>query len=312
MKGFMIRPAQPKRGESGNSAFLGTISLVFLIPMMGLTIDASYLYAAKARLQAAVDGSALGAARSLNLGDTLVSQQTSAAQNAVNWFYANFPPGAWGTTGTNMSTTGEANNSSGFGASGQSVYIYPDPTNPQLDHVNVTASTKVPTYFMRWFGVQNTTITAISYATRRAVVAMMVLDRSGSMCMHSGTQSSPCSSAQSTYPCAQMITAAKQFTGQFAAGRDYIGLISFAHNAYVHSVPSTSFQTTLGYSNSFGSGSGQLDNLVCNGGTGTSAGRLHGISVALSNRSSRRAEYPPAGNRWVAQRHDDEFLRLDQ
>lgn len=265
----MIAAPRPKRGENGNSLFLGTMSLVLLIPMLGLTIDASYLYAAKARLQAAVDGSALGAARSLNLGDTLVSQQTNAAQNAVNWFYANFPPGTWATSGTVMSTTGESNGSSGFGSAGQSVHIYPDSSNPQLDHVDVIASTKVPTYFMKWFGVQSTTITAISFATRRAVVAMMVLDRSGSMCMHSGTQSSPCSSAQTTYPCAQMISAAKQFTGQFAEGRDYIGLISFAHNAYVHSVPSTTFQATLGYSNSFGSGTGQLDNLVCNGGTGT-------------------------------------------
>jgi len=73
MKHSMISPCQPKRGESGNSLFIGTLSLVMLIPLMGLTIDASFLYAAKARLQAAVDGASLGAARALNMGNTLQS-----------------------------------------------------------------------------------------------------------------------------------------------------------------------------------------------------------------------------------------------
>ena len=70
-----------------------------------------------------------------------------------------------------------------------------------------------------------------------------------------------------------MIAAAKQFTGQFAEGRDYIGLISFAENAYLTQYPKTTFQGTLGYSNVSGSGSGSaagsLDNIVCNGGTNT-------------------------------------------
>ena len=86
----MITRPPHKRGQSGSILFLGTASLVFIIPLLGLSVDASFLYAAKGRLQAAVDGAALGAARALNLGTTLVSQQTNAAQNAVNWFYANF------------------------------------------------------------------------------------------------------------------------------------------------------------------------------------------------------------------------------
>src|ERR1700704_4075508 len=99
--------SKPKnhRGENGAALFLAMSSMVFLIPMVGLAVDTGFLYSTKARLQMAVDGSSLAAARALNLGATLQSQQTSAAQNAVTWFWANFPSGSWATTGTVMNTS---------------------------------------------------------------------------------------------------------------------------------------------------------------------------------------------------------------
>lgn len=241
--------------EKGTSLFLGTISLVFLVPLIGLFIDVGILYSAKARLQAAVDGASLAAARSLNLGQTTAAQATTAKQNAVNWFYANFPTGNWATTNTVMSTA--------------SVTVQDDPNNPQLRDVSLTASTQVPTWFMRWFNVSSTTLNATGQASRRDVVAMLVLDRSGSMCSINGaTPSPPCGEGDGT-PCDAMITAAKNFTGSFAAGRDRIGLLTFSDGSYLDSSPSTNFQTTLGYSNASGSGNGVLDNIQCNGGTGT-------------------------------------------
>ncbi len=284
-----------KRGESGAALFLATSSLVFLIPMIGLVVDTGFLYSAKARMQAAVDGASLGAARALNLGDTLQSQQSTAAQNAVNWFYANFPSGSWATTGTVMNTTGAANTN--FGYSSPSVNIYPDANNPQLDHVDVTASTNVPTWFMKWFGYSSIKITAIGNATRRAVVVMMVLDRSHSMCMVNGSLihgNNSCSENDTTTPCSKMIMAAKQFTGQFAEGRDFIGLVTFAENAYVTQYPKTTFQGTLGYSNNSGSAAGtaagSLDNIVCNGGTNTAQG------VSLGYQALYQAGLPGALN----------------
>ena len=283
------------RGESGAALFLATSSMVFLIPMVGLVVDTGFMYSAKARLQAAVDGSSLAAARALNLGATLQSQQTAAAQNAVNWFYANFPVGTWATTGTSMNTTGATNTNAGYAS--PSVNIYPDANNPQLDHVDVTASTNVPTWFMKWFGYGSIKITAIGNATRRAVVVMMVLDRSHSMCMVSGSLihgNNPCNKNDTTAPCSQMIAAAKQFTGQFAEGRDYIGLITFAENVYVTQIPSTTFQSTLGYSNNSGSVSGSaagsLDNIVCNGGTGTAQ------AISLAYQALYQAGLPGALN----------------
>ncbi|MGP0076169.1 MAG: pilus assembly protein TadG-related protein, partial [Bryobacteraceae bacterium] len=91
--------------ERGISLFLAVAGLVWIvIPMLGLFIDVGILYSAKARLQAAVDGAALAAARALNLGQSTAAQATAAQQNAVDWFYANFPPGNWNTFNTVMNT----------------------------------------------------------------------------------------------------------------------------------------------------------------------------------------------------------------
>jgi len=248
-----MRQSNHRNGESGTSLFIGTISLVFLVPLIGLFIDVGILYSAKARLQAAVDGAALAAARSLNLGQTTDAQATTAKQNAVNWFYANFPPGNWSTTGTVMTTA--------------SVTVQDDPNNPQLRDVTLSASTQVPTWFMRWFNVNSTALNANGQASRRDVVAMMVLDRSGSMC---NGHSQPCGLGDGT-PCDSMLVAAKTFVGEFAAGRDRIGMATFDDKTNISHIPSTDFQTQLGYTNSSGSGTGAIDHIKCGGGTGTPA-----------------------------------------
>ena len=58
--------------------------------------------------------------------------------------------------------SGYTNSATGF--SSASVNIFPDATNPQLDHVNVTASTNLPTWFMRWFGYTTLNISATGNA----------------------------------------------------------------------------------------------------------------------------------------------------
>jgi Flp pilus assembly protein TadG len=241
--------------ECGVSLVLGILALLFIIPMVGLSIDVALVYAIKARLQASVDGAALAAARALSLGATTSAQATSAQQNAVNWFYANFPSGNWTTSGTVMTAT--------------NVTVANDPNNNSLRDITVAATTNAPTYFMKWFGVNSVSVAASGTASRKDVVIMMVLDRSGSMCKPG---SSPCTATTAGSACQAMVTAAKTFTGMFAAGRDRIGLVSFAEATYVHSVPSTNFQTTLGYTNDSGSGTGALDNIACGGGTGTAEG----------------------------------------
>ena len=243
-----------KRSEGGFTLILGMLSLLFIIPVIGLAIDVGFLYISKSKLQAAVDGAALAAARSLNIGQSTSSQAAAGQANAVNWFYANFPNNFFGSSGTVMNTS--------------TVTVTDDPNNAHLRDVQVTATTNVSTVFMRWLGFTSTTVGALGKATRRDVVIMMVLDRSASMCAGG---SSPCTETSST-PCATMISSAKLFTGQFAEGRDSIGLVTFADSSYIHSTPTTSFQSVLGYSNDQGSGTGALDNISCWGGTGTAQG----------------------------------------
>jgi hypothetical protein len=121
-------------------------------------------------------------------------------------------------------------------------------------------------------------------------VAMLVLDRSGSMCIASGP---PCTSSDSS--CGGLISAAKLFTGQFTAGRDRIGAVSFADNAYLHSVPTTSFRTALGFSTSVGAtgantGAGELDTIACGGGTNTAS------AIAIAYNELYKAAEPGALN----------------
>ena len=93
---------QNLRSESGVSLILGTAALIFIIPAVGLAVDVGYVYAIKSKLQAAVDGAALAAARGLSLGQSTTAQTASAKQKAVNWFYANLPANDWMTKNTQM------------------------------------------------------------------------------------------------------------------------------------------------------------------------------------------------------------------
>jgi len=240
-------PVTASPREKGVTLFVATVSLVFLIPIVGLAVDVGFLYSVKARMQAAVDGAALGAARALNLGQTTSSQASAAQANAVNWFYANFPVAYMGTSNTVM----------GVG----DVQVFDDAVNPLVRNVTVQAQTNVPTYFMRWLKVffpagqyNFIVVRALGNAARRDVVVMLVLDRSGSMNSNNG--------------CSNMRIAAKLFVGQFANGRDRIGLVTFSDTTYMEQAPTQAFQTSLGYTNSFGSGNGKIDQITCSDNTG--------------------------------------------
>jgi len=142
--------------ERGVSLMLGTAAMVFIIPAVGLAIDVAYVYSIKGKLQAAVDGAALAAARGLSLGQSTSAQAASAKQKALNWFFANLPANDWMTNSTQMDT------------SDTHVRVFDDPNNAQVRNVTVTASTHAPTWFMKWFGKDFTLVTA----TGNAPVAM--------------------------------------------------------------------------------------------------------------------------------------------
>ena len=82
--------------QKGVSLIVGTASMVLLIPSAGLSIDAALLYYTKARLQGAVDGAALGAARALSLGSTTAAQANSREAERRELVLRQFPEYAVG------------------------------------------------------------------------------------------------------------------------------------------------------------------------------------------------------------------------
>jgi Flp pilus assembly protein TadG len=241
--------ARRKKREKGTSLLIGVSSLVMLVPMTGLTIDVGMIYAVKAKLQGAVDGAALAAARGLNLGQDVTTETASAQTNATAWFNANFPSGTWATTGTSLGSVGVNFSPTVNGTTVQNMI-----------QITISATTTAPTWFMKWLHFNGTLIGATGQTTRRDINAMLVLDRSSSM--------------QVTSACPSLISAAMQFTGDFVDTRDKIGAISFSDGAYLHSEPATGFQETLGYVDSGGTSHNGgtttgLNNITCVGGTGT-------------------------------------------
>ena len=118
--------------------------LFIVIPVVGLAIDAGILYAVKAKLQTAVDGAALGAARSLSRGLDLASQQTAATDTATRWYHANFPVSWMGVAAVTDPTV--------------TFPVAP----PKTTIVNVAGTIQSPTYFMRIFNVNAVTVNTLA------------------------------------------------------------------------------------------------------------------------------------------------------
>lgn len=205
-----------RKRSQGIAIILTTLSLTFLVPLVGLGFDVSTLYLIKSKLSAAVDAAALAGARALAQGATPATQKANAVTTAQNFFSANFPAGYWSSSGASASVTVD------------------DTSTPNYRAVNVTATAQAPLYFLRVFNQQATTIAASSQAGRRDVILMLVLDRSSSM---NGTVAGTGKSA-----CDLMKIDAAAFVNYFAPGRDRLGLVVFGSADYVYH-STTSFTT---------------------------------------------------------------------
>jgi Flp pilus assembly protein TadG len=186
-----------RRKRAGVILFLTVGMLCLIVPMVGLAIDASLLYAVKARLSAAVDAGAMAGARSLHRGMDLAAQEASARTTATAFFNANFPSGQLLT-------------------SNRQITVEVDQSILKTRTVHLEGSVDAPALFMRLLGFSTTTVSAEGTASRRDVNLILVLDRSGSM---AGT------------PMPAMRAAARDFVSRFAEGRDNVGLIVFGGTA---------------------------------------------------------------------------------
>ena len=80
-----------RRAERGIALVITTAAMFVVFPVVGLAIDAGFLFAVRAKLSAAVDAAAIAAARSLSKGMTMSEQATSAGLRAEAFFNANYP-----------------------------------------------------------------------------------------------------------------------------------------------------------------------------------------------------------------------------
>jgi Flp pilus assembly protein TadG len=238
------RSSELRAGQRGIVVImLSMMVAVVLLPLVGLAIDGSILYLVQAKLSAAVDAASLAAARSLSVGLDLPSQTASATATAQSFFSANFPTGFWNTSNLSLNTT-----------VAQTAY--------KTRTVTIQASVSVPLTFMRLLGQTQSTVGAQGQTSRRDVVMILVVDRSGSM--------------QDAGVCGTMVAAAQNFVGYFSNGRDTIGLVTFIDGYNLTYAP------TLNFDSNVPSLSMAIGGIECYGDTGT-AGALNQAYAQLQS-----------------------------
>ncbi|HTP32133.1 MAG TPA: pilus assembly protein TadG-related protein [Candidatus Acidoferrales bacterium] len=214
--------------ERGSIMVLFTLMIpTLLIPLTGLAIDATIARFTQARLQAAVDGSVLGAGRLLG---TTADPQTAAGE----FLAANFrTDGSMGTFGaTNLQYTA----------------VYTPGVTKKID---VSATADVPLLFLRILGQTKATVAAAGEATRTDSRIVVVLDNSPSMTNSDGAGSTVFADARNY---------AAGFVQKFTSSSDEMGLVMIDSSGYVAYPPSNpSWDSTITSTSSGGPKTGFLD-----------------------------------------------------
>ncbi|HXI31787.1 MAG TPA: VWA domain-containing protein, partial [Vicinamibacterales bacterium] len=183
--------------ERGVALIYMSVLLTALLLFSGLAVDSGRAYVVKAALSKAVDGAALGAARTLNSGDP--------RGEATRIFNANFPRGTFGTTSNTDPTTDPA------------FFSLRTDATTGVNIVTVTANATLPTTFMRLGNFTQVTVSSSGEAQRRMVDLSLVIDVSASI----GTKWSA------------VHDAAVTFIDSFDQAHDRLSLITFSNGASV-------------------------------------------------------------------------------
>lgn len=209
------------------------IVLTIVVPVMGLMFDGTLLFIIKAQLQGAVDGAALAGARSLARGADSAAQISAAQTAASNYVTLNYPANF-------------------FFSSSPTIPVPVVDLSVQYQRtVTVTATVSFPGLFLQYM-TGSTTVKAVASTTRRDVNVVMTVDRSGSLLV-SGS-------------CTPLKAAAANFVGQFASGRDQVGLVTFASSTYANFPIANTFSTASP------NVAAMINSIVCTGSTSTAQG----------------------------------------
>ncbi len=219
--------------RSGGMALIVTaVSLVFLIPMVGMAIDGGMAFVVRARLGGALDSAALAASRGLTSGTSQSEAESAGTAAALNFLLGNFPPGYM-----NTSYTGTSSNNYGITAT----YT---PNSKGTLVMTTTASVNSPTYFVRWLGITSILVTVTGQATRPNLVIVLVLDKSSSMGTRTNVGTMPTSINYNTASsCDAMVFNANAFAQNFSVF-DTLAEISFDATVSIDYAPSTNYKST--------------------------------------------------------------------
>ncbi|MBI1788075.1 MAG: VWA domain-containing protein [Acidobacteria bacterium] len=231
-------PSPRNRQERGFVLLLTVLTMLAVLPIIGMAVDIGMIYLVQTRLSAAIDAGALAGARSFQRGMDLASQTASAQDTASRYFRANFPKGYLGTD--------------------------PNSPDPTIDvavagakrTVTITSTVTAPMYFLRYLTINSAPVTVTGQATRGDVNLIMVMDRSGSLA-NSGS-------------CTPMKAAAVGFVDKFSEGRDNVGLVTFARSS------TKNFPASLTFKTSSPSVTDIINNISCAGWTFGSGGLAMG------------------------------------
>jgi Flp pilus assembly protein TadG len=161
------RLKQNQRNDCGNVAIMTAVTLLPLLAGVGLAIDGGRAFLVQSQLGSAVDVTALTGARLYTDPD----RDTKAKE----FFHTNFVVDhTEDTLNTVTLVATETESESGSGL---------------VKAVEVTATSVVPTIFMRIFGIPTVTVTAVAKASRKddfPLELVMALDNTGSMALDIG------------------------------------------------------------------------------------------------------------------------------
>lgn len=239
-----------KRGkERGMTLLFASLAMVFTMSMVGLSVDAGSVYVIKSSLSAAADAAALAAGRSVVLGNDINTAQAAATASANRFFSANFPNGFMNvdTTGASLNPTFTMSTDSSGNPTG-------------ILSVNITVEVNAPTYFMRILSSPTMKIKAVGTTTRKSLVMMLILDRSGSMSTRQ-TSVGTIPTLPGSTGCEAMVYGATQFIDMFSP-YDMAGLVSFAATPSLDYALQSNFKSSNGIKQS-------IANIQCSGSTNT-------------------------------------------
>lgn len=237
--------------QRGAIAIMVALSMVLLLAVVGLAIDAGLAYMVKARLNAAVDSAALAGARAVTIGNTQAEQIASAQANAADFFAANIPSNYLLSAPRLISTN--VTFSAGTAT------------------IDVNAEAPMPVSFMQIVGFKSLNPVAYAQTIRKDLDMAVVVDTSGSLAATG----------------AGVISATTTFLNAFNVTQDRVALIHFASGAEVDNPIATTsrgFNRTSMLANvaafSFKGGTSSVE------GVWNARNQLN--SIAAINRSSQR------------------------